>query len=625
MDRADFMHLLRLSEQASAQNSRAYRRSVALFAALGYVWVLGSLLLALGLLGWIGWRLHNGARLHGGFFVLGFMALGLLWASLSALWLRRDAPEGHLLQAQDAPALFALLDKIRRKTKGPPIHQVFLNRYFNASIQQHPRFGLLGGSVNCLHIGLPLLMALDVPRLAAVLAHEYGHLRGGHGRFMAWIYRTRMAWERLFEHTQRTESLFGWLTLQFLRWYAPRFSARTFAMARQDEYEADRSAARIVGPQVMAAALADIALKSVWLAEHFWPDHWQQAHQHAQPLPPFQALRTLLAAPLEADFARRTFRQELKRLPEVDDTHPGLRERLQALGQPLQEPAPATGPSALGLLARRQQWVSRFDRDWQHAKRSDWQRAHASAQRVQRRLEALQSEGAHASADALLEQAHLLRRLDSRAPITDLLERALRQSPGHGDALQALIASLPPDDPRRLPLLEQLHESSPSHRWWAADRALGVLEADTAQADWDEAALKRWRQRLKTAARTEEQVQQELHTPPYLARTSAHGLSAFDLDNLQHQLSAFADCIHTAWLVRKQLQSLPERPAWLLLVHAPDLDMADSWHLRLKLDQSLCLPGSLAILLTDEDLRCDDIRLLHRVPVFGLGAAQAQV
>ena len=46
MDRADFIHLVRLSEQASADDSRAYRRSVAAFAALGYFWVLGCLLLA---------------------------------------------------------------------------------------------------------------------------------------------------------------------------------------------------------------------------------------------------------------------------------------------------------------------------------------------------------------------------------------------------------------------------------------------------------------------------------------------------------------------------------------------------------------------------------------------------
>ena len=41
MERADFIHLVRLSEQESAQDSKAYRRGVAAFAALGYAWVVG--------------------------------------------------------------------------------------------------------------------------------------------------------------------------------------------------------------------------------------------------------------------------------------------------------------------------------------------------------------------------------------------------------------------------------------------------------------------------------------------------------------------------------------------------------------------------------------------------------
>ena len=36
MEWADFVHLVRTSEQDSAENSSAYRRSVAAFAALGY-------------------------------------------------------------------------------------------------------------------------------------------------------------------------------------------------------------------------------------------------------------------------------------------------------------------------------------------------------------------------------------------------------------------------------------------------------------------------------------------------------------------------------------------------------------------------------------------------------------
>lgn len=176
MDQADFVHLVRMSEHASADNSRAYRRSVAVFAALGYAWVLGCLGLAAGILLWVVPQMLQGKfRFAMVWLLLG--AAGLLWVSLRALWVRFDAPEGVEITALEAPELFEALERIRRKIKGPPIHKVTLNDEFNASIQQLPKYGLLGGAVNHLSIGLPLLMALDRPRFLAVLAHEYGHLR----------------------------------------------------------------------------------------------------------------------------------------------------------------------------------------------------------------------------------------------------------------------------------------------------------------------------------------------------------------------------------------------------------------------------------------------------------------
>lgn len=233
MERADFIHLVRLSEQASADDSARYRRGVAAFAALGYLWVLACLVLALGLIGWsIAWFGQGRFSFTRGWLLL--FGLGLLWATLRALWLRFDAPEGVRLERADAPLLFEALARIRRKVGGPPLHHVYLDGEFNASIRQLPRFGLLGGAVNTLSIGLPLLMALERRRLLSVLAHEYGHLRGNHGRLSAWVYRTRLSWLRLDASLQRDEGVMALVSQAFFRWYFPRFAARTFALARQD-------------------------------------------------------------------------------------------------------------------------------------------------------------------------------------------------------------------------------------------------------------------------------------------------------------------------------------------------------------------------------------------------------
>ena len=102
MDQADFVHLVRMSEHASADNSRAYRRSVVAFAALGYAWVLGCLALAVGILLWIVPQMLQGSfRFAMVWPLLG--AGGLLWISLRALWVRLDGPDGVEITAQEAP------------------------------------------------------------------------------------------------------------------------------------------------------------------------------------------------------------------------------------------------------------------------------------------------------------------------------------------------------------------------------------------------------------------------------------------------------------------------------------------------------------------------------------------
>jgi hypothetical protein len=149
MNKADFNHLVRLSEADCADNINAYRRSVAAFAALGYVWVIGCFLLAVAVITWaVGAMLQS----HLKFVYISWVIAGLLllWTSLKALWCPLTPPTGLALTPIDAPSLFEGLEKVRKKIKGPKIHHVFIDTEFNASICQQPRFGLFGGSVNYL-------------------------------------------------------------------------------------------------------------------------------------------------------------------------------------------------------------------------------------------------------------------------------------------------------------------------------------------------------------------------------------------------------------------------------------------------------------------------------------------
>jgi hypothetical protein len=90
MERADFIHMVRLSEHASADDSLAYRRKLALFAALGYRWVVGCILLGIGLARWaFGNLMHD--RFRASYIGLQVVVGSLLWASLCSLWVRLPA------------------------------------------------------------------------------------------------------------------------------------------------------------------------------------------------------------------------------------------------------------------------------------------------------------------------------------------------------------------------------------------------------------------------------------------------------------------------------------------------------------------------------------------------------
>jgi Zn-dependent protease with chaperone function len=610
LDRADFVHLVRRSEQASADDSARYRRGVMLFAALGYAWVVGSVLLAAGTLWWLSSVIMQG-RFRAWYVGVLLTALGLLWTSLRALWCRIEPPEGVRIGPQDAPALFEALERIRRKIKGPPLHGVYLDGDLNASIRQLPRWGLFGGARNYLTIGLPLLLAVDRQRVLAILAHEYGHLRGDHGRFSAWIYRTRASWTRLHEGLAG-DSIFAMLTQGFLHWYFPRFVARTFALARQDEYEADRIAGKLLGSDVAAAALVEIAIKGQWLGAHFWREHWAVAARHALPIGPYARMGEQLALAVPNDFARATLKEHLRRISGLDDTHPVLRDRVEALGAEAVLPKWSRGSGVALLGAKAPAYIAQFDKKWCREHATDWKRHHARLGRVRTRLEELQRQETR-NADAWTELVDLQLRLDPGAPVQAHYEQALALVPTHAPALRGLAGCLPPAQrEERMALLQRLHEAHTEYRWWSAQAAVAQLEADPAH---DAQALKVWRARLKEAEAAEGRAWDELHEPPFLTHVARHDLRELELDELCDELAG-APGVQRAWLLRKHLREFPARRCYLLFVEAPRLDEEAGWQLCQHLQRTLPAPGPLRVLLPNGLAKRPDIERQAGAPVY---------
>ena len=273
-------------------------------------------------------------------------------------------------------------------------------------------------------------------------------------------------------------------------------------MARRDEYEADRIAGRLLGRDVAAAALLEIALKGDWLQLHFWREHWAGAARQALPVGPFQGMARLLVLPLPNGFAQQSLRRTMRRISDVDDTHPVLRDRLDALGVDAVVP-PWSHRSAIGLLAQPQRWIARFDQQWCARHASTWKQHHAILAEARTRAEQLAARPRR-NAQQCTELGDLQRLLGAPAAAQEQYRQALAQLPRHALALRGLFKCLPPaQQEQRLACLEQLHEAAPEQRAFAAQAAVAELEADPRH---DEQVLRQWRARLKDAEAAEAQA-----------------------------------------------------------------------------------------------------------------------
>lgn len=319
-------------ESVARERPRAYRLRVAALAALGYGYLLGMLVVLLAATALVVLAALTG---HALLIKLALPLGALALAVVRSLWIRLPAPTGLALSRENAQPLVAMLEELRKELGAPRAHRVLLDGDLNAGIVQVPRLGGLGGSGNYLVIGLPLLQALSPDEFRAVLAHELGHLSGNHGRFSAWIYRLRSSWTRLLDRLEETRRAGAGLFLAFFRWYAPYFNAYSFALARAQEYEADRMAAEAAGAPTAARALVRLELSARYLHGSYWPGLYGRARREPEPpADPFTPLAQLLPEAAGHAEASTWLEDALRRPTDAADTHPALSERLAALGQP---------------------------------------------------------------------------------------------------------------------------------------------------------------------------------------------------------------------------------------------------------------------------------------------------
>ena len=390
--------------------------------------------------------------------VLGLVAFGIA----RSLWVRIPPPDGRAIERDEAPQLFALIDEVRSRLAGPGIDTVLITTDFNAAIVQHPRLGLVGGYANYLILGLPLLHGLTRSEVAAVIAHEYGHLAGSHGRSAAWIYRMRQIWAQLSVNLAGGHT--ANLMRRFFNWYGPWFNAYSFVLARSNEYDADRAAADVTSPRTAADALLRVSLQGARFGYEHWGAIIAQVDKAPRPATmPYASARRFFVEPV-AD-AEDRLKRAMAQSTDLSDTHPCLADRLAALGEEVRVPQPIERTAADELLgAKADQISAEFDRDWWSAAGDSWTARHAESEAARQELETLDAKAAEGALDpeSAWRRAALTEAVCGSAEALPLFEAIAEANPdNHVAAFAVGRIRLAYDDGSGIALIEKAMAGDP--------------------------------------------------------------------------------------------------------------------------------------------------------------------
>jgi Zn-dependent protease with chaperone function len=587
----DFIDLVRKAEHDAEANPRAYTTRLAFFAVLGYLVIFLVLFSLVGLAG----GLIATAFVSTSLFILLLkkkliIAVGAgIWVLLRALWVRFTPPEGYALKRAQFPQLFAELDALSKQLDSLTIHEVILDRNLNASVVQHPRFGILGWHKNYLILGYQLLLTLSPEEMRSVLAHEFGHLSGNHSRFSGWIYRVRISWMRILSAFDEADSWGGRLMRKFFNWYSPQFEAYSFALARNNEYEADAIAAELTSPEIATRALVNVHVTAPYVDQRYWDSYFKYADElEHPPHAPFEGLARFLGDnPMAREEMLESIRKEMQVETHYADTHPSLKDRVNALKATPQLPqTPETSAAQAWLGDLNQKIMQDFDQEWLANNEESWKRRFDYVSKARKGLsEFANTEIADLSDDDLWNYASWTNEFETAEAAMPLFRAYQQRYPEDPDAAYAI----------GMTLLEQ-GDASCLDQLRLARKSINLIER-AANAGYDflnkqgrkEEAEAWWQESIEqnkvfVAARAERAsvTAKDTFIPPQIEQELLDQLIA----NLKSQKK-----VGKVWLAQKQVEYFPESPVYIIAFS----DKGFSWSsdsLETRVAQNLDVPGS---------------------------------
>lgn len=595
MTREAFDNLVQKIEDRYKNNASGLRRMVLLWAALGYGWFLAwiAVIIAIGLAFILAAFRHSGwlslLLLLVGSFTLVF-GLGGVWHGAGT---RGKPPPGRRIRKSEAPALFAEISNLRKRLKTLPFHSIMVTPDFNAYVRQEPRLGMFGWWKNHLALGLPMLEMLELDEMRAVLAHEFAHLSKRHGRMGHWLYRLRLAWKQLIERIEAEmrpgEISFRRASVLFMEWFWPRFNAYAFVLSRTQEYEADKVAGELVGPEHMANALIRFSVIAESLETKFWPNLWCMASSQAAPVTGFLE-RLVHTVRLDRARAGENAVRAMREISTNMDTHPCLLQRVAALSWNQEWPDlyKEPQPASIDLFG---QTVVKLREDintlWCNETAKPWLERYQRASALQSRLDVI---GKTKSADADIgwDQAAIKMHVEGLDAADPLFRSILEKDPYHARARFYLSVSLlSRDDPEGIPHIEYAMTIDEDCTEEACDalfryyRRIGDIEG-----------IRAIHRRLDAYDRNMELSAKESRKLSPGDRFTTHGITPDEVKAIVDLLKKH-ETIRAAYLARKKLKVYTKQPLFVL-----GLEFVHPWHQSKELDEELVIVEKLMAKVT---------------------------
>lgn len=566
----------KLEKQASA-NPKLYRFKVIMLTGLGFGYVALFLSLFLFLMA------ISITMLADGNFTFGNVKVLLLTGTLSffiikALIVKMEMPDGYYLQRDEAPKLFEMIDTLRLRLNTPQIDAIVLDSEFNASVAQISAYGMFGKKRNVLVIGIPLLTTLSQQQFTAVLAHELAHISNSDTALGARIYRLRMSWRRLLHSLEENEQFGTFIFKKFFQWFYPRFDAYTFAMARQEEYDADRSAATVTSSPSMGEALTVISVAAPYYYRDFYSELFEECaktNSVPQPYSNFAEKFQLLSDQKASEY----FNEQLAEESYMTDTHPCLKDRLSALGVEAELPVRQQESALDYFFAFPGRVISDFNKMWIDYNQNNWKEEIENFNESKQRFEDLSNKQV-VTLEELLEKAYLTVEFNSLEAALPLYEEIAEK---HAEDLRTAGALLTLGEHHlesrdTADKGKQLIQRGMSYDWELRLPGLDLLcgyyydTEQTALFEQTREELEKWEAIVEASNEECEFIQPADHF-------IIHDKESKEILAGTNQLAQYKE-ITDAYLVRKQLTSIPERKQYVLgldlsLPKSTDLDEAE--------------------------------------------------